>query len=764
MTYLIGNTPIGYSVVAAPAGALCYETVAAMQAASLTVGQVVQTLGYHAVYDGGGAQYRIVAAATGTEDGGQYIDLATHQARLIQQGDTINVRLFGAYGDGTHNDQAAIQAAVVYAEAAGLATVDIPAGTFLVYGLSDANVGTRFYTMPCIAITKPINFIGAGRAYTFFEHRYINGDKPSDSHYTAAAYNAGSTYAIDDYCIYGDYMQVCISTIAAPEAWNAAHWTRPSNPLLAYYAHYLTNGFKIGEFSVYGNWDDPTYYAQSQNFIRIDRYNNSPSYACPRDILLENIDITGFGAEAMISPASTLINGIARNINFDYCARSNVNIHGQVTVDNCTFNHGGSHPIEFAIAPNNTAGFLHVFNCKFYDCTTFASMISVINKNEFVYTDALDNDYPSLAWGNERGTNVIIRGNKFIGVADAWLSAAAYDCIHLTEIETALVEGNWFQDYSKGTSGYLIATSQVNSLIFRGNHLVDNVRDSVRIFLPGGVRHLIVEGNDHVYTHIKEYGVLSSYGVIPQTSSLQNMTVRATSAITGVTANNALAIATAHETNPRIDLVYLSSGNVFTVATGTPAAEPSVPATPEGGTALATVAVAAGITAITGAMITDLRTLSRAKAFPILYSCGSWTDVVMPESMRVRGNIFEAVYDNLVIPGTSASIQALGSIPYFHKDITLHVIYSVTCAVGGTLKLRLLSVNADYYTFDALCYNVSITDAGLTGEVDYIVPYGSKSYGNGNAALALYGCLDGGGSGGKVSIRVSIKDFDYYKV
>lgn len=74
---------------------IIFETVAAMVAdTGLQVGDHVRTLGYAAIGDGGGNDYDIVAAATGTDDGGSYIDLDTHQAKgLFPNG--INAAQFG---------------------------------------------------------------------------------------------------------------------------------------------------------------------------------------------------------------------------------------------------------------------------------------------------------------------------------------------------------------------------------------------------------------------------------------------------------------------------------------------------------------------------------------------------------------------------------------------------------------------------------------------------------------------------------------------
>jgi len=90
-------------------------TVANMAAdASLQIGNVVETQGYLATSDQGGARYRIYPAGTGTADGGSVIDLAGsgHQAIVILDSDRINVAQYGAVGNGSIDDTAAIQAAV----------------------------------------------------------------------------------------------------------------------------------------------------------------------------------------------------------------------------------------------------------------------------------------------------------------------------------------------------------------------------------------------------------------------------------------------------------------------------------------------------------------------------------------------------------------------------------------------------------------------------------------------------------------------------
>jgi len=79
-----------------------YQTLADLDGdAYLKVGQRVVTLGYTVVGDNGGNLYEIVAAATGTDDGGSYIDLSASglQAKGLFPGDVCTPEQFGAIGD-----------------------------------------------------------------------------------------------------------------------------------------------------------------------------------------------------------------------------------------------------------------------------------------------------------------------------------------------------------------------------------------------------------------------------------------------------------------------------------------------------------------------------------------------------------------------------------------------------------------------------------------------------------------------------------------
>lgn len=115
---LTGLENTGAPAIISPA--VEFNVVADMLAATnLNVGDIVQTAGYTAKGDGGDNQYEIVAAATGTDDGGSFIDLDPHQAKGLFPLGSISVRQFGAVLDGIADDTVEFTATAAY-----MATVD----------------------------------------------------------------------------------------------------------------------------------------------------------------------------------------------------------------------------------------------------------------------------------------------------------------------------------------------------------------------------------------------------------------------------------------------------------------------------------------------------------------------------------------------------------------------------------------------------------------------------------------------------------------
>ena len=84
-----------------------FDTVADMKSATnLVDGSFARTLGFHTINDGGGATY--IISDTGTANEMDVIAIDSLYATLIKPS-TVTPELYGAYGDGTHDDSDCIQ-------------------------------------------------------------------------------------------------------------------------------------------------------------------------------------------------------------------------------------------------------------------------------------------------------------------------------------------------------------------------------------------------------------------------------------------------------------------------------------------------------------------------------------------------------------------------------------------------------------------------------------------------------------------------------
>lgn len=103
-------------------------TIAALRAVGSTGRPYVQVAGYHAAGDGGGGLYRLDAADTTTADNGGTVIVSSAGGRwkLCHQG-VVSVRQFGARGDDSTDDTAAINAAL-----ANVYDLYIPEGVYRV--------------------------------------------------------------------------------------------------------------------------------------------------------------------------------------------------------------------------------------------------------------------------------------------------------------------------------------------------------------------------------------------------------------------------------------------------------------------------------------------------------------------------------------------------------------------------------------------------------------------------------------------------------
>lgn len=134
---VLGQTSAGTSRTALGGVPTSVATVAALKALATTnlVG-LVHVQGYYAAGDGGGGLYWWNAADTTTDNGGSVIQPGsggTGRWNLLLIGGIVDIRQFGCYGDGTHDDTTALNAAETFAAAQTThgCQLHLPPGTFI---------------------------------------------------------------------------------------------------------------------------------------------------------------------------------------------------------------------------------------------------------------------------------------------------------------------------------------------------------------------------------------------------------------------------------------------------------------------------------------------------------------------------------------------------------------------------------------------------------------------------------------------------------
>lgn len=92
-----------------------FNTINDIKTSHIGAGKYISTLGYFLPNDGGGANYYTVDDSTLIDDGGGVIAIGGNiKAKLIPN-NNINVKQFGAKGDGINDDSTSIQNAIIYA-------------------------------------------------------------------------------------------------------------------------------------------------------------------------------------------------------------------------------------------------------------------------------------------------------------------------------------------------------------------------------------------------------------------------------------------------------------------------------------------------------------------------------------------------------------------------------------------------------------------------------------------------------------------------
>lgn len=166
----------------------CFDTVADMkQATNLTNGSYTRTLGYYTKKDNGGALYKIREITSGDViNDGDIIALNNNNLIAELVSTNITPEMFGAYGDGTHNDNTAFTNAINYTNKIILAKKTYKITQLVV--TSELTIEGNEATL--IDDSSVNEFIKITKPDTIF-NVYLNNIKLNCSHSDIGIYNNG---------------------------------------------------------------------------------------------------------------------------------------------------------------------------------------------------------------------------------------------------------------------------------------------------------------------------------------------------------------------------------------------------------------------------------------------------------------------------------------------------------------------------------------------------------------------------------------------
>lgn len=159
-----------------------FNSVEELKASQLISGQYAETLGYYSRNDGGNAKY-VIVDGTYDENDVEYIPLNNGKfAKLLTKYDnsTVNVKSFGAKGDGLTDDINAIQNCILYCADNNLICF-IPSGTYLIShqiitALSDVDIrANENFVIIGEGNSTKINKFGTDETFkNMFDFSYVN--------------------------------------------------------------------------------------------------------------------------------------------------------------------------------------------------------------------------------------------------------------------------------------------------------------------------------------------------------------------------------------------------------------------------------------------------------------------------------------------------------------------------------------------------------------------------------------------------------------
>jgi hypothetical protein len=336
-----------------------YACVADMVAdTSLTSGKIVETIGYYngwaATGDSpkGGNRYEIVAAGTGTSDGGSYISLFNGlQAKSLKKDKSArDVYQYGAYGDNSHDDTQAFKNCIgAYSDKV---SIELLKGDFLITGTLGLGTYKKIRGVNKEGVNLYFNssdsYLFTGDAYSSLKNFTLRnitptGNKTAIASYTPTTSNGWRNGKISDVDIHGFYYG-----IGSTQG--------------------LTQGLMFQNVYERVKIYDAVVGVQMGAGSNANTWINCEFWRCGTPLLLNNVTSQKF-----------ISCGFEESTVYDF----NIDTSYNISFDTCYFE-----PAKGGVATNSTGSFKNCHSTSFFGMST--TFLTALNNSVFSFDDFTD--------------------------------------------------------------------------------------------------------------------------------------------------------------------------------------------------------------------------------------------------------------------------------------------------------------------------------------------------------------------------------------
>lgn len=217
---------------------------------------------------------------------------------------------------------------------------------------------------------------------------------------------------------------------------------------------------------------------------------------------------------------------------------------------------------------------------------------------------------------------------------------------------------------------------------------------SVYTWTPQALKSVV----DQILTEKTGYGVVS--GLYVSAQSTPDMTVKVSAGVYyksdgtryAPAAVASVAITPADVTNPRIDIIYLSSAGAITYLAGTPAASPSAPTPPAGAQLLAEISVAANQTTIQTANITVRKKglwMEDWISATLLAGVSGYVRYAKDVTGKVTGRVLLTPSSDISVDTVLATFptgyRSIEQVPFIVRNTTTRALVPLYVVAGGSI-------------------------------------------------------------------------------